>query len=590
MQCSNCANICCKSCVMDNLNNHLYEHCKVCLTRSDYIYSILAQKFLESLMIVEKKFEFECCLCQLKTGSDTEFVSHISSQHPCDVIKTFSKTNSNNNNHDNHYNHYINDNNVNNKSGNLKNVSINQESNNISQISQLKNHYNDNQNKIQLGQFIKSENSRTLGNFGIYYCGRPQNFAFNCGCCDGICGPTDGCPCKECMEYNCEIRSLPNDSLLNKQGLASKWNGCIFFCGRSFLYNQSQGLFNQKKLTCDGRSTCQECSLLKFMLNKGNYLIKTKNVFNIFNSNEQNVSYFMLHTRSGSSSTDRNKQSNGLFQQCTITNTPPQQNVFFNKPNNECYKQARGMLFSRSGQNRDINNFTEADKSKTLDTDQSLQCPKENSNATRFGMLYTRSAQISKSSSDNKPINFDHFSSTKQISDTKNHSNSISKDCDIFIGHKTNGSVLPLIVYDSHADITISKLDLIEILKIENKIRLSDEAKKLFDQNCYEAVLPFHILDEFLIKAALKQFGFDPEKDDSFKAYHIATHRFIEDKEVKNSVVWMKYDKCKIENYKVGDFINFEMIKLFDTLAKEYYLKNIIQNFTPNIILAGSLS
>ena len=280
MQCSNCANICCKSCVIDKLNNYLYKHCNICLNGSDYIYSILAQKFLDSLLTVRKNFELECCLCQYKSWSEIEFVYHISSQHPSDIVKTFSKTNNNN------------------KSDNQINIFTNQKSNKNPQTSELNSHNNDIQTKVELSSIIKIENFRTLGNFSIYYCGRPQNFVFNCGCCDGICGPIDGCPCKECMEYICDIRSLPDDSLLNKQGLASKWNGCFFFCGRSF---QSQGLFNQKILICKERSTCHECSLLKLMVNKGNYVIKTKTIFNIFNSNESNISYFMLHTRRGSS-------------------------------------------------------------------------------------------------------------------------------------------------------------------------------------------------------------------------------------------------------------------------------------------------
>lgn len=32
-----------------------------------------------------------------------------------------------------------------------------------------------------------------------YYCGRKMNQC-RCGDCDGMCGPTDGCPCNACVE------------------------------------------------------------------------------------------------------------------------------------------------------------------------------------------------------------------------------------------------------------------------------------------------------------------------------------------------------------------------------------------------------
>lgn len=121
-------------------------------------------------------------------------------------------------------------------------------------------------------------------------------------------------------------------------------------------------------------------------------------------------------------------------------------------------------------------------------------------------------------------------------------------------------------------------------------MRLSDEAKRAFDQNYWDRKIPFHILDEELIKKALKKCGYSPDKDDSLKAYHLATNKYIEDEEVKNCVVWMKYDKCKTGGLKQGDSLNFADIILADLLGKEILLQSIISQFQPNLILAGSLS
>jgi len=170
-----------------------------------------------------------------------------------------------------------------------------------------------------------------------------------------------------------------------------------------------------------------------------------------------------------------------------------------------------------------------------------------------------------------------------------------------FMGKKTNGAVLPCIVYDCPSKINIDKPTLIEILKTENKLRLSDFAKSAYDEN-WEKDKNFHLnLDLYLIKRALTLSGFSPQTDDSLKAYHLATKKFIADPEVMDSVVWMKYDKCKIGKYSIGDKPDFKNIKICDIYKNEFLLKNLIcndhkihknhnNNKIFNLIVSGSLS
>jgi hypothetical protein len=159
-----------------------------------------------------------------------------------------------------------------------------------------------------------------------------------------------------------------------------------------------------------------------------------------------------------------------------------------------------------------------------------------------------------------------------------------------FMGRKPNGAILPQLIYNSTSKIEFTKEMLIEILRIENKIRLSDKAKDLYDINKREELTVHLRMDQEMIKSALKSFGYNPDEDDSMKAYHLATSKFIHDEEVRNSVVWMKYDKCKIGNYTLEYRLNFDGIKLYDLDEKVCFLKDLISINRPNLIVSGSMS
>jgi hypothetical protein len=159
-----------------------------------------------------------------------------------------------------------------------------------------------------------------------------------------------------------------------------------------------------------------------------------------------------------------------------------------------------------------------------------------------------------------------------------------------YMGMKPNEAILPLNIYDTPSFINFSKDQLIEILKTENSIRLSDEAKREFDLNANEGASIHLSLDQNLIIKALMRHGFNPSIDDSLKAYHIATYKFIEEEEVRNSVVWMKYDKCKAGKFHMGDKVSFDSINIYDLNHKIIRLSELIASNRPNLIVSGSLS
>ena len=43
-----------------------------------------------------------------------------------------------------------------------------------------------------------------LGETGKYYCGRRL---ISCQCCDGVCGPNDGCNCTSCSQLDIEDKN-----------------------------------------------------------------------------------------------------------------------------------------------------------------------------------------------------------------------------------------------------------------------------------------------------------------------------------------------------------------------------------------------
>lgn len=75
-------------------------------------------------------------------------------------------------------------------------------------------------------------NTAKLGESGSFYCG--GKLEGSCNCCDGNCGPTNGCCCKSCMKLNIAARKLEPGYYVNKEGAVCKLVGKTVYCGRYF--------------------------------------------------------------------------------------------------------------------------------------------------------------------------------------------------------------------------------------------------------------------------------------------------------------------------------------------------------------------
>ncbi|ESO97596.1 hypothetical protein LOTGIDRAFT_181575, partial [Lottia gigantea] len=60
-----------------------------------------------------------------------------------------------------------------------------------------------------------------LGETGKYYCSKALDGP-RCTCCNGNCGPTNGCNCSSCMKLDVYVRKLPNNWFVNRDGAACR--------------------------------------------------------------------------------------------------------------------------------------------------------------------------------------------------------------------------------------------------------------------------------------------------------------------------------------------------------------------------------
>ncbi|CDW77233.1 e3 ubiquitin-protein ligase herc2 [Stylonychia lemnae] len=70
-----------------------------------------------------------------------------------------------------------------------------------------------------------------LGESGKYYCGGPLET--DCMCCNGYCGPGNGCNCQYCMKLDMQVRMVPKGYLVNREGaMCRKGTTSNYYCGR----------------------------------------------------------------------------------------------------------------------------------------------------------------------------------------------------------------------------------------------------------------------------------------------------------------------------------------------------------------------
>ncbi|CAF1388294.1 unnamed protein product, partial [Didymodactylos carnosus] len=98
-----------------------------------------------------------------------------------------------------------------------------------------------------------------LGSSGKFYCEGPLNTY--CSCCNGKCGPTNGCNCVHCMKLDVEKQKLSHGWFVNSDGASARKSvqTKLFYCGRRVLMGV---------LGCDGYCgptdgpNCQACQKL----------------------------------------------------------------------------------------------------------------------------------------------------------------------------------------------------------------------------------------------------------------------------------------------------------------------------------------
>jgi len=267
------------------------------------------------------------------------------------------------------------------------------------------------------------------------------------------------------MEFNCKIRSLPADTLLNKVGYPSRWNGISFNCGRTFEEEIIKTEIIRKNSLCTGIIVCPECKQLTFMLKQGNYIIDSDKYLTPSNplflcglrpeKNKKNlenelVAEFMLVSRSGTTrGLFENQICNSRSDPCSMFDILAEQNPFSPWNSGIYNNDSKNTFYSCSQSKNEISHKIGPFNTSGI-FNQSNSAKFSNFNTALFGMLLSRSGtsnlNVEKPNSMN---NFNQNNSTK------------------FIGKKSNSSVLPLVFYDTPSVINFSKPEIIKILNLK---------------------------------------------------------------------------------------------------------------------------
>lgn len=96
-----------------------------------------------------------------------------------------------------------------------------------------------------------------LGTTGKFYCGKRLDI--DCGCCNGYCGPTNGCNCSHCQKLDIQFRRLGPGFYVNSQGAMSYRDSSTF--SSTFYCMRISEFPRQQNVSCDGvsQNTCRSC-------------------------------------------------------------------------------------------------------------------------------------------------------------------------------------------------------------------------------------------------------------------------------------------------------------------------------------------
>lgn len=227
--CNYCHNLFCQKCITEEDKTMKISKCPMCQNEPSYKESLFAKRLVDNIILVpcpnncnisisrtDLKEHFKICenrvmkcnLCEF-TGRKTEFIEHVYKTHESELIERFDKSD------------------INSKKMINKN-----------------------------GQQIY------IGTNGKFYC--KQKSDVKCKCCDGNCGPDNGCNCSAYMKTHCQMLNLQQGMLINNCGIPSKlYQNNLFYCGRTFKFRT--GFLFIKHFTdavCLPPSQCEECLIL----------------------------------------------------------------------------------------------------------------------------------------------------------------------------------------------------------------------------------------------------------------------------------------------------------------------------------------
>lgn len=107
--------------------------------------------------------------------------------------------------------------------------------------------------RLLVGVMNSQNNLARPGSTGKFYCGKKLD-KMKCKCCNGNCGPTNGCNCSMCMQLDITIRSLPKGYLVNTAGRTAKYSpeAKVFYCNAVFDTSEK----------CTQQTPCVDCARL----------------------------------------------------------------------------------------------------------------------------------------------------------------------------------------------------------------------------------------------------------------------------------------------------------------------------------------
>jgi hypothetical protein len=154
----------------------------------------------------------------------------------------------------------------------------------------------------------------------------------------------------------------------------------------------------------------------------------------------------------------------------------------------------------------------------------------------------------------------------------------------------------PMSVFSREPKVKIEREELIRLLKYENSLRLSEEYQVRYTNMRFNWHVEGEEYDAFAIDReiqvrALRDNGYHPDTpgDESLEAYQVACGRHILDPEVRECVVWMKYDKMRRGTLVKGAiYRNCDLVDM--NTGEATTLSNFIpkQQDRPLILIGGS--